>query len=94
MHFLTSLLSAQVGHLNRVKKHSHTGLENGRCNAIHLYVSASGSAISSANLATAEDNLFNLDRRGDQQGALPPVQSANARAVDEPHILMRAFERY
>jgi len=31
MHFLTSLLSAQVGHLNRVKKHSHTGLENGRC---------------------------------------------------------------
>ena len=63
-------------------------------NVIHLYVSASGSAISSANLATAEDNLFNLDRRGDQQGALPPVQSANARAVDEPHILMRAFERY
>ena len=61
-------------------------------NAIHLCVYVSGSAISSANLATAEDDLFNLDRRGGTLLRLRtlyrvqelPNQNANARAVDEP----------
>ena len=39
-------------------------------NVIHLCVYVSGSAITSANLATAEDNLFNLERRGGHQRLL------------------------